>query len=107
MDALSHRGVATTLVLLILRDTPSYGYQLVTEIRARSRDLLSFGEGTIYPLLHNLEDSGMISGSWKPGTGERRRKVYRLTAKGERELEARLADWRRLEQAMGYALSPS
>ncbi len=107
MDALSHRGVATTLVLLILRDTPSYGYQLVTEIRARSRELLAFGEGTIYPLLHGLEASGMIAGTWKPGTGERRRKVYRLTARGARELENRLADWKRLERAMGYALGSS
>lgn len=97
------RGVATTL-LLILRDHPSYGYDLVQQLRARSNGHLSFGEGTVYPLLYALEADGMITGAWKPGVGERKRRVYRLTAKGQRQLERRLADWERFEQGMRFAL---
>ena len=98
------RGGATTLVLLLLRDEPSHGYRLVQEIRRRSREHLVFGEGTIYPLLYTLEGSGMIAGGWKSGAGIRRRKVYRLTPKGHRQLARRLEEWERFEKGMRFAV---
>jgi PadR family transcriptional regulator PadR len=98
------RGVATTLVLLILRDGPSYGYDLVQQMSARSNHLLTFGEGTVYPLLYSLEQQEMVSGSWQQPPGGRRRRMYRLTAAGRRELTRRLADWHRFEQGMRHAL---
>ncbi len=98
------RGVATTLVLLVLRDQPSYGYDLVQQLSSRSNHLLTFGEGTVYPLLYSLEQQGMVTGSWKQPTGERRRRIYRLTAAGQRELKRRLADWHRFEEGMRFAL---
>lgn len=97
------RGAATTLVLLILRDRPSYGYDLVQQLSVRSNHLLTFGEGTVYPLLYSLEAQGMVSGSWTQA-GARRRRTYRLTASGKRELKRRLADWHRFEAGMRYAL---
>jgi PadR family transcriptional regulator len=104
MDKHLLRGAATTVLLLILRDTPSYGYELVQEIRRRSGEQFDFGEGTIYPLLYSLEEDGAIKGEWAPGVGERRRRVYRLTAKGRKELARRLAAWDRYEKGMKLAL---
>lgn len=98
------RGAATALVLLILRDRPSYGYQIVQDIRSRSKDLFDFSEGTVYPLLYGLESDGVIKGQWEDGIGERRRRVYRLTAKGKKELARRLAAWERYEKGMRIAL---
>lgn len=101
------RGAATTLILLVLKDGPSYGYQLVQDIKTRSAEAFDFPEGTIYPLLYGLEEDGMITGDWKPGTGERKRKVYRLTAAGRKELERRLSAWERYANGMRAALRNS
>jgi PadR family transcriptional regulator PadR len=98
------RGAATTLILVILADEPTYGYQLVQEISRRSKNILEFGEGTIYPLLYSLESSGVVKGTWGPGTGDRRRRSYQLTAKGRKELARRLAAWERYESGMRTAL---
>lgn len=98
------RGAATALVLLILRDQPTHGYQLVQEIRRRSKDVFDFGEGTVYPLLYGLESDGIISGKWETVTGDRRRRIYSLTARGRKELEVRLAAWQRYERGMRLAL---
>ncbi len=97
------RGAATTLVMLILGDTPCYGYQLVQEIRRRSASMFAFGEGTIYPLLYTLEDAGCIAGRWEAGTGGRPRKVYSLTPKGRKRLAAATAEWTRFEKGMRLA----
>lgn len=98
------RGAATTLVLLVLRDAPSYGYQIVQEIRARSAAAFDFPEGTIYPILYGLESEGSIKGEWKPGVGDRQRKVYRLTAQGRKELERRIDAWQKYASGMKVAL---
>lgn len=98
------RGAATTLVLLVLRDKPSYGYQIVQDIRARSAEAFDFPEGTIYPLLYGLEADGSIKGEWKPGSGDRKRKVYRLTPAGRKELERRVAAWEKYANGMKVAL---
>lgn len=98
------RGAATTLILLVLRESPSYGYQIVQDIKARSAEAFDFPEGTIYPLLYGLEADGMIKGDWKPGTGERKRKVYRITAAGRGELERRISAWDRYAGGMRAAL---
>jgi PadR family transcriptional regulator, regulatory protein PadR len=101
------RGAATTLILVILGEQPSYGYQLVQEISRRSTQLLEFGEGTIYPLLYSLESGGSVKGAWGQGSGERKRRVYALTAKGRKELKRRLASWQRYEAGMRAALGNS
>lgn len=98
------RGAATTLVLLVLKDSPSYGYQIVQEIRARSAEAFDFPEGTIYPILYGLESEGAIKGDWKPGIGDRKRKVYRLTAQGRKELERRVEAWQKYASGMRVAL---
>jgi DNA-binding PadR family transcriptional regulator len=101
------RGAATTLILVVLAERPTYGYQLVQEIGRRSKNLLEFGEGTVYPLLYSLEAAGIIKGAWGPGTGDRKRRSYQLTAKGKKELKRRLAAWNRYESGMRAALQSS
>jgi DNA-binding PadR family transcriptional regulator len=98
------RGAATTLILLVLKERPSYGYQIVQDIKARSAEAFDFPEGTIYPLLYGLEADGAIVGEWKAGTGDRKRKVYKLTAAGRKALESRLDAWERYAGAMKVAL---
>ena len=47
--------------------------------------LVRFRHGTLYPILHRLEEEGLIRGTWSKAGG-RRRKVYALTAQGQRHL---------------------
>jgi DNA-binding PadR family transcriptional regulator len=48
--------------------------------------------GTVYPALHRLEAASLLTSSWDEAA--RRRRVYRLTRSGRRELGARRREWR-------------
>ena len=78
-------GVPELLVLQLLTRREMYGYEIVKEIQARSKEEFAFGEGCIYPCLHGLEKSGLL-GSRKLDAGGRSRVYYRLTAKGRKRL---------------------
>jgi PadR family transcriptional regulator, regulatory protein PadR len=79
------RALHELLVLARLRSGPLHGYQIALDVAERSGGRFDFRHGTLYPILHRLEQEGRIEGAW---TEEKRpRKVYRLTAKGRRSLE--------------------
>ncbi len=82
------------LILAALRDGPRHGYQLALDIEERSGGAFGFQHGTLYPILHKLESSGLIRGSWDAEGGGRRRKSYALTAAGRRYAARQLDGWR-------------
>lgn len=79
------RDIHHLLLLSALRDGPKHGYQIALDVETESNGLFRFKHGTLYPILHRLEDEGLIRGSWSRQQG-RRRKVYALTRAGERYL---------------------
>ncbi len=79
------RDINELLVLSTLRSGPKHGYQVALDVETDSNGLFRFRHGTLYPILHRLEDEGLIRGSWSKGAG-RKRKVYSLTGAGERHL---------------------
>ena len=79
-------------LLALLDDGPRHGYALRQELRRRSAGSFDLLPGTLYPLLRRLETGGLVESGWQAGP-KRRRRVYRLTAAGGRELELRLRDW--------------
>lgn len=79
------RGINELLILSALRGGPKHGYQIAIDVEEESNGLFRFRHGTLYPILHRLEDEGWIEGSWSKADG-RRRKVYALTRAGSREL---------------------
>jgi DNA-binding PadR family transcriptional regulator len=96
------KGNTTVFILSILKDGPSHGYAIYSEIARRSNNVLRFKQGTVYPLLHILEQDGLIASEWRemaPGN-KRRRRVYTITDKGLRELDERLQAWQVFSQAM-------
>ena len=97
-------GNVETLLLAILREGPSYGYEIIQTLNTRAAGLLRMGEGTAYPVLHRLEDRGLITGRWGTGETNRRRKYYRLTPKGRRSLANNAQQWAALVQLMGTVL---
>jgi PadR family transcriptional regulator len=80
------------LLLAVLDGPPRHGYALITLLRERSDGGFDLPEGTVYPALHRLEASGLVSSRWTDVAG-RRRRVYALTAAGAAALVARRAEW--------------
>src|SRR5256885_13847560 len=85
MRAETLKGHLDFLLLAIVADEPAHGYRIIEELKRRSAGTFDLPEGTVYPALHRLEHSGVLSSSWAAGSG-RRRRVYRLTARGPRAL---------------------
>lgn len=79
------RDINELLILATLRDGAKHGYQIAIDVEEESNGLFRFRHGTLYPILHRLEDEGWIEGSWSKGDG-RRRKVYALTRVGRQHL---------------------
>jgi DNA-binding PadR family transcriptional regulator len=79
------RDINELLVLSTLREEAKHGYQIGLDVETSSNGLFRFRHGTLYPILHRLEESGMIRGSWSKDGG-RRKKVYSLTPLGLRHL---------------------
>lgn len=100
------KGVAPTVVLHCLSARPMYGYELIEEVTRRSGDVLSLGQGTLYPLLYNLEAKGFVKSYWQNAeNGGRERKYYELTAAGERQLTESRSQWEMLSAAMRSILA--
>jgi DNA-binding PadR family transcriptional regulator len=113
MEAMSRLHVDTSnlsrscneaLILGSLRGGPRHGYQLALEIEERSKGMFSFNHGTLYPILHRLEKTGLISGSWSQDGGGRRRKSYELTRKGEKHTRELLEAWDEFQDAFHSAV---
>ena len=84
---------ATPMVLGILAEEESYGYAILRRISELSGGELDWTEGLLYPLLHRLERLGHVESSWQSVAGERRRKYYRITEKGQAELAEQRRQW--------------
>jgi transcriptional regulator len=86
-------GHLSLLVLAALAGEPGHGYVIVERVRERSEGAFELQEGTLYPLLHRLEAEGLVASRWSTQTGRRRRE-YRLTARGRAALAERTRAWR-------------
>src|ERR671923_433908 len=76
------KGSAELLILSLVEARPRHGYEISKLIEARSGGALSFHVASLYPLLYRLEKRGWIKGQWVEKAGQRRRRYYRLAAKG-------------------------
>ena len=82
------QGTLDLLVLKTLSQLGSlHGYGIVLHIQRSSDELLTVEEGSLYPALHRMEQSGWISSEWALTETNRKAKYYRLTAAGRKQLE--------------------
>lgn len=99
--------VQGTLDLLIMKTIalePAHGWAIAQRIRQVSKDVLQVNQGSLYPALHRLEQSGWIKARWGESDNNRRAKYYSLTTAGHRYLEREQANWQRLSAAIGLVL---
>ena len=97
---------ATALVLAILSRGESYGYAIIQEVRTLSGGELAWSEGMLYPVLHRMEDQGLIESFEERGENGRKRKYYRLRPDGRRALTEERRQWDVVHAALTRALKP-
>jgi PadR family transcriptional regulator PadR len=98
------KGNTLTLILSLLKEGPTYGFEIAREIERRSEGTLRFREGLLYPALHQLEREGLVESEWRLSSQGPRRKYYRLTAKGKREAERLRSRWTVFSSAVDKVL---
>lgn len=98
------RGTSELAVLLVLSSGRRYGYELMKLVGQAGDGVLEIREGTLYPLLHRLEDTGLVSADWEAEGRARPRKYYSLTPQGRTHLTALRDEWCALSEAMRQLL---
>ena len=92
-------GVPELLILTLLSRRPMHGYDLVEAIRAETAGVLTFGEGCVYPMLHQLETKKYLSATEQQVRG-RARVVYAVTRKGKTRLQESAARWKQVTRTV-------
>ncbi|MBI2434010.1 MAG: helix-turn-helix transcriptional regulator [Candidatus Hydrogenedentes bacterium] len=88
-------GASTSLLVLgVLANEPSYGYQIVKRVNAAADGIFEWQEGTIYPILHKLEKEKLVRAQWQEADTGRQRKYYYITASGRDALAAQTERWK-------------
>ena len=84
---------ATPLVLAILAEGDSYGYAIIKRVTELSGGHLQWTDGMLYPVLHRLERNGLVAAKWGASESGRRRKYYRITKQGRKQLAFQRQQW--------------
>lgn len=90
------QGTLDLLILKTIAREPLHGWGIAKRIQALSDDVLSVGQGSLYPALHRLEQQGWIDAEWRDSDLGRSAKFYALTKDGRKQLERELLSWDRL-----------
>jgi len=100
-------GNTTMLVLKLLETRDMYGYQIIEELSQKSEELFKLKTGTLYPLLHSLENDGMVTSYDQTATDDskRVRKYYKLTSKGKGLLAKREQEWQAYTNAVDRVMA--
>lgn len=101
------QGTLDLLILKVVALGPVHGYAIAQRLHQVSRDVVQVPQGSLYPVLHRLENRGFLAADWKQNETGREAKFYKLTRKGRAQLDAESADWRRLTEAVGLILALS
>ena len=97
-------GNTTMLILKLLEAKDMYGYQIIEELSDKSENVFRLKTGTLYPLLHGLENDGMVNSYDENAGNQRVRKYYQLTNKGKELLTRKQQEWSEYTQAVGRVM---
>lgn len=92
------------LVLRVLAQQPLHGYAIARRIHQLSSEELAVEEGSLYPALQKLLLKGWVKADWTTSDTGRQVREYRITASGRKQLDAEVAEYRRVTHAIGALL---
>lgn len=98
-------GDLSLLVLSLIRSMDMYGYQIIKEMKSRSNNVFELQEGSLYPVLHSLEAQGLVISYIGETDSARKRRYYKITEKGIRELEKKKQEFYTYTDAARRVLS--
>ncbi|RSL34000.1 PadR family transcriptional regulator [Salibacterium salarium] len=95
------RGHTDTIILNVLRQGDSYGYEIYKTIINLSGNQYQLKEATLYTAFRRLEKDGYIHSYWGDETQGGRRKYYRITDEGLNRYEQSKTDWDFAKDVLG------
>ena len=110
MDAINGdklRGHLETMILSTLEQGEAHGLEILRRLDEAGCGLLRLKEGSLYPALYRLEAAGEVKAVWEPAPHGRRgarRRIYQLTTKGQRKLDAGRFEWQQFVRVLGGIL---
>lgn len=100
-----YMAMGTSMLLLrLLEQQDMYGYQIIKELEKRSKNVFSLKEGTLYPLLHGLEQQGAVVCERRIADNGRERKYYIITPEGRKLLQNKREEWDVFQTAVNLVM---
>lgn len=97
-------GSMTMLLLKLLDEKDMYGYEMIDTLRKKSNNVFELKAGTLYPLLHGLEEKGLLK-SYEQDFAGKTRKYYSITKEGKGLLEKKTVEWNEYKTAVSNVLT--
>lgn len=92
---------AVPLILSILEEGENYGYAIIQRVRALSGGEIAWTDGMLYPVLHRLEEQGLITSRWQEAETGRKRKYYTVKPAGRKALREQKEQWLLVQTILG------
>jgi PadR family transcriptional regulator PadR len=98
------QGTLDLLILRVLDRGEMHGWGIAERINVLSEDVLTVGEGSLYPALYRMQEKGWIEAEWGQSDNNRKAKYYRLTRAGRKQMGVEQQSWDRLALAITSVL---
>ncbi len=92
-------GSTSMLILRLLSEKDMYGYEMIDTLREKSQNVFELKAGTLYPLLHSMEEKGFLE-SYEQEAAGKVRKYYHITKSGKKQLKTKAEEWKEYSQAV-------
>lgn len=96
MDKELMKGSIDILLLSQIAQRDTYGFEIIKNLELKSNNLYSMSEGTLYPALQRLEQKKLLEAYWGDSETGGRRKYYKITDQGKKELSKKIEEWKRV-----------
>ena len=98
------KGTLQTIILKVLADNGKmYGYEITQRVKQLSEDKIQLTEGSLYPILHKLESTGLLS-TEVVFIGKRKRKYYKLTEPGNALMAEKIDEFKEFIKTVSFVL---
>ena len=98
------RGTLDLLVLKALSLEPLHGVGISRRITQITKGAYQVSFGSLFPVLHRMEESGWVEAEWRSSDNNRRAKYYRLTSDGRAQLKDEERQWNQMVKIMAAAV---
>ena len=98
------QGSLTMLILRLLEEKDMYGYEMIDTLRQKSQNVFELKAGTLYPLLHSMEEKGLLS-VYEQSVLGKTRKYYSITSTGSKVLQKKTEEWKEYTTAVSHVLA--